>query len=201
MAGVALDYHIISTPIFVAIVFSAIASALLVAPWLSWSIRRRGEVDLLRYLLPEAVLTQLSGSDRFDVIAELCGVATKAGGIPAETLAADVHERERLMGTATGGGVAIPHARIESLQRPVLAFGRSRNGVDWDAPDGQPVHFVFLVLTPERQEGLQLQILAAIAQGMTAGGRERLSAAAEASELRSAVGGTLAGRQLDSADR
>lgn len=201
VAGVALEYHIISTPIFVAIVFSAIASALLVAPWLSWSIRRRGEVDLLRYLPSEAVLTQLSGADRFDVIAELCGVAAKAGGIPAETLVTDVHERERLMGTATGGGVAIPHARIESLQRPVLAFGRSHNGVDWNAPDGQPVHFVFLVLTPERQEGLQLQILAAIAQGMAAGSRERLSAAVDASELRSAVGGTLARRQLDSADR
>lgn len=193
VAGVALEYHIISTPVFVAIVFSAIASALLVAPWLSWSIRRRTAVDLLKYLPQGAVLAELSSADRPGAIAELCGVVAAASGVPPETLTTEVHSRERLMGTATGGGVAIPHARIESLQRPVLAFGRSSSGVDWDAPDGQLVHFVFLLLTPERQEGIQLQILAAISRGMTSGGRELLGGAGSANELRSVLGRALSG--------
>ena len=112
----------------------------------------------------------------------------------AENLTIEVHSRERLMGTATGGGgVAIPHARIESLQRPVLAFGRSSGGVDWDAPDGQLVHFVFLLLTPARQEGVQLQILASIARGMTSDGRELLGGARDAGELRSVLGRPLNG--------
>ena len=192
VAGVALEYQIISTPVFVAIVFSAVASALMVAPWLSWSIRRRAEVDLLQYLPREAVLSKLASSDRFGAIVELCGVVAEASGMSAETLVTEVRERESLMGTATGGGVAVPHARIESLQVPVLAFGRAASsGVDWNSPDGQPVHFVFLVLTPERQEGVQLQILAAIARGMTAEGREQLSGAADANELRSVLGRTL----------
>ena len=51
-------------------------------------------------------------------------------------------------------------------------------GVEWNAPDGRPVHLVFLLLTPDREEGLQLQILAALAQAMTAPeARERLSRA------------------------
>ena len=191
VASVALEYHIISTPVFVAIVFSAIVSALMVAPCLSWSIRRRAEVDLLRYLPREAVLFELASSDRFGAIAELCGVVADTGGLTAETLVAEVHERERVMGTATGGGVAIPHARIESLQRPALAFGRSRNGVNWSAHDGQPVHFVFLVLTPELQEGVQLQILQAIARGMTPSSRRQLVGATDAEALRSTLGRTL----------
>ena len=193
VASVALEYQIISTPVFVAIVFSAIASALMVAPWLSWSIRRRAALDLLQYLPPEAVVSELTNTDRFGVIGKLCEVVSDTSGMSAETLVSEVSERESLMGTATGGGVAIPHARIRSLQRPILAFGRASSGVDWNAPDGQPVHFVFLVLTPERQEGVQLQILAAIARGMTAKGKEQLGGAADANELWSILQRTLSG--------
>ena len=198
VASVALEYQIISTPVFVAIVFSAIISALMVAPWLSWSIRRRAPLDLLQYLPPEAVISELNSTDRFGVIEKLCEVASDAGGISAETLVSEVSERERLMGTATGGGVAIPHARIKSLQTPMLTFGRASGGVDWNAPDGQPVHFVFLVLTPERQEGVQLQILAAIARGMTAEGKEQLGGAADANELWSILQSTLSAQLGDS---
>ena len=80
--------------------------------------------------------------------------------IAARVFAA-VSEREELMGTGLGSGLAIPHARLESLTRPLLVFGRSEYGIEWDAPDGLPVHLVFLLLTPVADDGLQLQILAA----------------------------------------
>jgi len=189
VAGVALDHRIISTPVFVAIVFSAVASALLVAPLLSWSIRRRARVDLADYLRVDAVIPELQSADRFAAIDELSQVA--AGVLDAEQLAAAVGARERLMGTATGGGVAIPHARVESLREPVLAFGRAPAGLNWDAPDGQLVHFVFLVLTPERQEGLQLQILAAVARAMDADGRDRLTSEPDARHLHARLAQSL----------
>ena len=92
-----------------------------------------------------------------------------------EVLHAAVSNREQLMGTGTGNQVAMPHARLEMLDRPVLVFGRSAAGIEWNAPDGLPVHLVFLLLTPEREEGLQLQILAALARGMSnAEAREEL---------------------------
>ncbi len=70
------------------------------------------------------------------------------------------------MGTGLEKGLAIPHGRLSSIEAPIIAFGRSRLGIDWDARDGLATHSVFLVLTPEHEEGIQVQILAAIARCM-----------------------------------
>ena len=84
--------------------------------------------------------------------------------------------------------IAIAHARLQTLARPVLTFGRSVAGLDWDAPDGLPVHHVFLLITPVRDHGLQLQILAALAHGMAeAEPRERLVHATGADEIWAAL--------------
>ena len=183
VAGVALEYQIISTPVFVAIVCSAVASALLVAPWLSWSIRRRERVDLARILARNAILPALSATDRFAALHELCRAAAPSTDLSVDEVIAAVEARERLQGTGISSGVAVPHARIEALRRPLIAFGRAPEGLEWDAPDGEPVKFVFLVLTPARQEGLQLQILAAIARTMSRDGEQRLTTASDAAAL------------------
>lgn len=70
------------------------------------------------------------------------------------------------MGTGLEKGLAVPHGRLKDIESPVIAFGRSQLGVDWDARDGLAIHFVFLILTPEKEEGAQVQILAAIARCM-----------------------------------
>jgi len=168
VAGVALEHGILSTQIFVAIVFSTLASSLAVAPWLEWSIRRRKEVDILEFVPREALVPELIGDERFEAIAELCRAVAESAdsGIEAEVLVDGVRQRESLFGTGTGHEIAIPHARLADLERPILTLGRSLRGIDWNAPDGRPVHLVFLLLTPEHEHGLQLQILAAIAQAM-----------------------------------
>ncbi|MCK5439124.1 MAG: PTS sugar transporter subunit IIA, partial [Gemmatimonadetes bacterium] len=168
VADIALEYGILTTPVFVGIVISAIVSSLLVGPWLSWSIRRRKAVNILEYFVRPATVPNLTGTTQWDVIDELCqSLATHSATADATECAAAVREREELLGTGTGHGVAIPHARMPELARPILAFGRSITGVDWDAPDGLPVHLVFLLLMPEQGEGIQLQILAAIAHGLS----------------------------------
>ena len=168
VAGVALEQNILSTPVFVSIVFSAIISSLLVAPCLAWSVRRRREVNIVEFFAPGGVIPSLLGTTRSEVIRELCAAGAKIGGTPAlEILQTAVSDREQLMGTGTGYQVAMPHARLEMLDKPILVFGRSIAGIEWNAPDGLPVHLVFLLLTPEMEEGLQLQILAALARGMS----------------------------------
>ena len=79
---------------------------------------------------------------------------------------ASVRAREELMGTAMEKGLAIPHGRIAGLKESIIAFGRSREGIEWDARDGKPTRFVFLALTPEEEPGLQVQILGAVARTM-----------------------------------
>lgn len=68
------------------------------------------------------------------------------------------------MPTGIGNGVAIPHARIEGLHSPVLVLGLSAAGIDFDAPDGEPSHVIILILSPNNDDGVQLQILADIAR-------------------------------------
>ncbi|NIN71798.1 MAG: PTS transporter subunit EIIA [Gemmatimonadetes bacterium] len=197
-ADLALEHGILTTEVFVGIVVSAIVSSLLVAPWLSWSIHRRKAVNVLAFFARSAAVPDLRGTTRWEVIDELCGSLAGHAGTPAAGICyAAVRQREELQGTGTGGGVAIPHARLPSLRRPVLAFGRSVAGVEWDAPDGLPVHLVFLLLSPEREGGLQLQILAALASGLAeAAVRERLIRAGSDAETLAALDAALRSQHI-----
>ncbi len=198
VAGIALEVGILTTPVFVAIVFSTLVSSLAVAPWLEWSIHRRREVNILEFFSRRAIVPDLLSTERFDAIRELCQAVSDAGGPgDADALFAAVREREELMGTATGHEIAVPHARLPTLRRPLLTIGRSVPGIYWDAPDGQPVRLVFLLLTPEREHGLQLQILAAIAQAMMdREARERLAASDTSSSLLQTLGDALRAQDL-----
>ncbi len=71
--------------------------------------------------------------------------------------------RERLGSTGLGHGVALPHGRVPQLERTIGAFLKTRDGVDFDAPDGQPVDLVFGLAVPEECTEEHLQILSQLA--------------------------------------
>jgi PTS system nitrogen regulatory IIA component len=64
----------------------------------------------------------------------------------------DVLSREKLVTTGVGYGVAFPHAKSEAIGKVVFAFGRTKEGVDFDALDGMPVRLVFLIGAPKEQD-------------------------------------------------
>ena len=72
--------------------------------------------------------------------------------------------REKLGSTGLGQGIAIPHGRIKGLKEAVGAMIRMREPIPFDAPDGQPVSLIFVLLVPERATDLHLQILSELAQ-------------------------------------
>lgn len=72
--------------------------------------------------------------------------------------------RERLGSTGLGHGVAIPHGRVKSLKEAVAAFVKVAHPIPFDAPDGLPVNFIFVLLVPERATDLHLQLLGELAQ-------------------------------------
>lgn len=74
-----------------------------------------------------------------------------------------VLQREAQLPTAIGYGIALPHARLAGLSRPLVAIGRCENPLSFPAPDKKPVRLVFLVLTPTATPLDQLRILARIA--------------------------------------
>lgn len=79
--------------------------------------------------------------------------------VPVQSVMASITRREAMASTGLGGGVALPHARIDGLPRPMVAFGRSREGIDYHALDKKPVHLVFLMVTPTHDEGVHMSLL------------------------------------------
>jgi len=72
--------------------------------------------------------------------------------------------REKLGSTGLGHGVAIPHGRLSGLDKTIGAFLKVEKGVDFDAPDSEPVDLVFALLVPEESTEEHLQVLANIAE-------------------------------------
>lgn len=159
----ALQNGVVSESMFVAIVIMSVATSMIAGPAMRLSLRLKKRRRLADYLSAKAFAGWLNTTDRRDAIETLCRVAAN-GGLAFETVHRAVMAREKTMPTGIGNGVAIPHARIEGLQRPILALGLSAAGIDFDAPDGEPSHIIFLILCPVNDDGAQLQILADIAR-------------------------------------
>jgi PTS system nitrogen regulatory IIA component len=80
-----------------------------------------------------------------------------------------LREREQLSSTGIGSGIAIPHCKMPGLTQAVLAVGLAPQGVDFGAPDGQPVRLFFVVVSPEASPAEHLRVLAAISRWIKTG--------------------------------
>jgi fructose-specific phosphotransferase system IIA component len=103
----------------------------------------------------------LKSNNKDGVIEELVDLAAASNMIKdRDVLLADVKEREELVTTGVGYGVAFPHAKTKSAKGIVIAFGRSEGGVDFDAMDHKPVKLFFLIAAPEDAIGAHLNVMA-----------------------------------------
>ncbi len=116
----------------------------------------------------EAVAILEPGILKHDALNRMVEALTAAGAVEAkdqEALARAVHEREAVMSTGIGSGVAIPHVRIEQVKKPMLGVGISKKGLDFNTLDNEPVHIIVLFAMPS---GSQREYLAFLAQVMRA---------------------------------
>lgn len=127
----------------------------------------------------------LLSNTKADVLAELINVLISSGLKIDRAKAIDVlQQREKLGSTGIGDGVAIPHGKISELSDLVVAFGRSKNGIAFDAIDGKPVYLFFLLLAPENSTGQHLKALAKISKMLkTPNFRKKLIDAKSTSDL------------------
>jgi len=111
-----------------------------------------------------------------EALDELVNVLIKGGlKLDSAKVIEVLQQREKLGSTGIGDGLAIPHGKISSLDEIVVAFGRSKKGVDFDSLDGKPVHIFFLLLAPENSVGQHLKTLARISKMLkTANFRQKL---------------------------
>jgi PTS system nitrogen regulatory IIA component len=114
---------------------------------------------------PELIFFDLPAADRSQILrafADRIAAAGLAGS--AGELYRKLCEREELSSTGIGSGIAIPHCKLDRLQRGLVAVGIVPDGVDFGAVDGQPVRVFFLVASPANAAAEHLQILAAISR-------------------------------------
>ncbi|RKY63538.1 MAG: PTS sugar transporter subunit IIA [Candidatus Latescibacterota bacterium] len=105
----------------------------------------------------------LSSDTKEEVLRELVDVISRAPQIgDRDELLKAVLEREKIMSTGIGLGIAVPHAKIESVSDFVIAIGISRKGVEFDSLDNKPVHIVVMIAGPANQQDRYIRILAKV---------------------------------------
>src|ERR1700750_2374903 len=116
-------------------------------------------------LLPQAnVIIDLDVSSKKRVFEQVGLLFENNNNISRNQVFDSLFAREKLGSTGLGQGIAIPHGRIKGLKDAVGAMIRMRESIPFDAPDGQPVNLIFVLLVPERATDLHLQILSELAQ-------------------------------------
>ena len=124
-------------------------------------------MELADFLTKEQVVTDLKASDRWEAIEELIDLLVDSGQIKPdhrEAIISIVKKRETSMSTGIGFGIGIPHASTDLIDNVTGAFGRSKDGVNFDALDNQPVNLVMLFLVPQGHFQKHLHTLAKIAK-------------------------------------
>jgi PTS system nitrogen regulatory IIA component len=120
----------------------------------------------VRDLLNEQkIVADLKSSDKLGIIKELASVlVSQERGIDFDLLIEKLVDREKLSSTGIGDGIAIPHCKYENIDRILISFGRSLEGLDFDSIDKQPASIFFLLVAPNTQKaaGEHLRTLAKI---------------------------------------
>lgn len=148
--------------LFVALVVMAMFTSALAGPMLSWLLRREKPLSLGSLLDAKSCIVNLEGRTVEDVIHSLSELAAERLSLDARDVERAVLAREEIMGTGLGRGIAVPHARIHGLAKPLVLVGASADGVPFFGLDDEPARVIFLILTPDDDPGSQLQILAEI---------------------------------------
>lgn len=144
-------------------------------------------MEIREFLLPADTLVKVRGTDKTRLLQELATRAAAALNLDANLICTALLKREDLGSTGTGGGVAIPHARMAELKKPFGTLVRLKHSIDFDAIDGMPVDIVFLLLLPA-QSGDPLHALASVARRLRdPESVRRLRSAADEAELYRAI--------------
>lgn len=127
-------------------------------------------MKLAKLLDVDHILLDMKATEHWPAIEELVDHLSEKGDIPGtcrESVVQALREREEQVSTGIGSGVAIPHTFSDTMEDVVAVFGRSKDGIDFEALDNAPVHFIILFIVPRKDYHLHLRTLAAIAKMFT----------------------------------
>ncbi|MEO1236703.1 MAG: cation:proton antiporter, partial [Planctomycetota bacterium] len=189
LGQLAFQAGLISDELLVAIVIMALGTSLLAGPAMQKVLQLKTQKQLHTLLSDRHVLMEPTARTIHAVLGELAKRAAEVTAVNDDKLIfRAVWSRERVMHTALPNGLAVPHARLDGLKRPHVFIARSRDGIDFDAADGQLSRLICLILTPTDQPDTQIEMLALIAKAFESPEvRQRCLAAATAAEFRAVL--------------
>lgn len=136
----------------------------------------------------DAIMPALKAHSKKQVLQEMSERAASLTGLPDREVFDTILRREKLGSTGVGNGVAIPHGKLQSLDRLWGVFARLARPVDFEALDDEPVDLVFMLLAPEGAGADHLKALARIARALR---EERIASAIRASDDAETIHGLL----------
>ena len=106
-------------------------------------------MNIKSFLSAEDVVADYRAETKEQLLNELCARAAKAAQVDVQMVRGEILKREQLGCTGIGGGIAIPHARLQNLKKPFGSLVRLRKPIGYDAIDGDLVDIVFLLASPD----------------------------------------------------
>jgi len=146
-------------------------------------------MSLLDILSEESTIVDLQGETKEDIIRELVDVVPMGHVVTdKEKVLMAVLEREKIMSTGIGDGIAIPHGKSDAVSQLAAALGTQRRGVDFEALDGEPAFVFFLLVSPAKVSGPHIKALARISRLLKNDDfKKKLSAATTPAEVLSVI--------------
>ena len=122
---------------------------------------------LSQFLSPENVVLDVPATSKKRALEQVALLLENNQGLERASVFDSLFARERLGSTGLGHGVAIPHGRIKNISKPSAAFVRLAQPVSFDAPDGEPVDLLLVIVVPEEATQQHLDILAEVARRLS----------------------------------
>ena len=155
-----LQAGLINEEVFVGLVIMALFTSISSAPFMNYFLKEKDK-NKFKNLIKEKLILFSNKNEKINVIEELVESAAQELKINKEEILKEVIARENTFPTGITNYLALPHAKIK-IKEPFIGISINKNGIDFEAADGLPSKIIILLLTPENNNELQLQLLAEI---------------------------------------
>lgn len=121
-------------------------------------------IKVAEYISKDRIVIFEKGSEKKDILNKLAEMISESDNVENKSkFIEDIWERESIMSTGIGLGIAIPHARSKYIKDIVMSIGIAKESIEYDALDGKPVDFIVMIAANESQQREYLQVLAKVA--------------------------------------
>jgi len=121
-------------------------------------------MDLNKFFSEESIVMDCQSKSKKNVLELISKIASSVSGANEDIVFEKLYEREKLGTTAFGNGIAIPHARIDSLLEAKIIILKLETAIDFNSSDGEKVDLIVSLLVPNNENEIHIKILSKIAE-------------------------------------